>query len=99
MQHKVGIVCKMVSSIVERVANAVCKIFSYCQCFQQHPTLMLVYTKKILDWSRSQAISDDNFVVTQMIKYVLDWIENIVGKGKNAGYQLFFLSPHFQRPL
>ena len=29
---------------------------------------------------------------------VTDWVENIVGKGENAGYQHFLLFPHcFQK--
>ena len=34
-----------------------------------------------------------------MISY-LDWVENIVGKGENAGYQHFLLLPQcFQKPI
>ena len=28
-----------------------------------------------------------------MMIYVTDWVENIVGKGENAGYQHFLLFP------
>ena len=27
----------------------------------------------------------------------MEWVENIVGKGENAGYQHFFLFPRFQK--
>ena len=34
-----------------------------------------------------------------MTKFVLDWVENIVGKGENTGYQQFLLFPLcFQMP-
>ena len=34
-----------------------------------------------------------------MTKFVLVWVENIVGKGENTGYQYFLLPPQcFQKP-
>ena len=53
---------------------------------------------KILDWSKFKAFADDKMIVTQKLKFVLGRIENIVGKGENAGYQHFLLSPQcFQK--
>ena len=35
-----------------------------------------------------------------MTKFILDWVENIVGKGENTGYQHFLLFPQcFQKLL
>ena len=48
---------------------------------------------KILDQSKLKAFTDDNSKVIHMAKFVLDKMENIVGKEKNAGYQHFLLFP------
>ena len=48
---------------------------------------------KILDQSKLKAFADDKLKVIQMAKFVLDKIENIVGKEENAGYQHFLLYP------
>ena len=53
---------------------------------------------KILDWSKLMAFADYKSNVTQTIKVVFHRIENIVGKGENAGYQHFLLFPQcFQK--
>ena len=46
---------------------------------------------KILDWSKWKAFADDKLNVTEKLKFVLGRLENIVGKGENAGYQHFLL--------
>ena len=38
------------------------------------------------DWSKLKAFADDKITVTQILKLVLRRVENIVGKGENAGY-------------
>ena len=48
---------------------------------------------RILDWSKLKAFADDNINVTKKLKFVVGRIENIVGKGENAGYQHFLLFP------
>ena len=48
---------------------------------------------KILDWSKLKAFADEKLNVTEKLKFVLGRVENIMGKGKNAGYQHFFLFP------
>ena len=35
--------------------------------------------------------ADDKIYVTESLKFVLGRVENIVGKGENAGYQHFLL--------
>ena len=52
----------------------------------------------ILDRSKFKAFVEDNFSVIQMVQYFYDRVENIVGKGENAGYQHFPLFPQcFQK--
>ena len=62
---------------------------------------------KILDWSKLKAFADDIVKVTEILKFLLERLENIVGKGENAenmgkgenaGYQHFLLFPQcFQK--
>ena len=49
--------------------------------------------EKILGLPKLRAYADDKLTVTQDIKVVFHWIEKIVGKGENAGYQHFLLFP------
>ena len=43
-------------------------------------------------------LADDKFNLTQKLNFDLGRVENIVGKGENAGYQHFLLCPQcFQR--
>ena len=52
----------------------------------------------ILDLSKLKAFADDKINVTQKLKFVFERVENIVGKGENAGYQHFLLIPQcFQK--
>ena len=39
---------------------------------------------KILDWSKFKAFANDKINVTQKLKFVLEMVENIVGKGENC---------------
>ena len=50
---------------------------------------------KILDLSNFKAFADDILKVVQITICVSDRVENIVGKGENAGYQHFLLFPAF----
>ena len=55
---------------------------------------------KILDLSKLKAFSDDKINVTLREKFFLRLVENIVGKGENAGYQHFLLFPQcFQKAI
>ena len=38
-----------------------------------------------------KAFADDKMIVTQKLKFVLGRLENMVGKGENAGYRHFLL--------
>ena len=74
---------------------------------QTPPTVfLLLYGKfvnplpydKILDWSKFKAFADDKIYVTEKLKTGLGRVENMVGKGENAGYQHFLLFPQcFQK--
>ena len=40
-----------------------------------------------------KALADDKMNVTEKLKFGLGRVENIMGKGENAGYQHFLLFP------
>ena len=44
-----------------------------------------------LDWSKFKELVDDKINLIEKLKFVLGRVENIVGKGENAGYQHFLL--------
>ena len=48
---------------------------------------------KSLDWSKLKAFADDKFKLAQMMNFVFDRVENIVGKGENAGFSALSLFP------
>ena len=45
---------------------------------------------KISDWSELKTFADDKFNITQMLISVFSRVENVVGRGENAGNQLLF---------
>ena len=49
--------------------------------------------QNFLDMSKLKAFPDDNISDAQILDFVFDLVENIVGKGENAGYQHFSF-PH-----
>ena len=49
----------------------------------------------MLNLSKLKAFADDNLNVYQTLKFVLERIENIFGKGENAGFHLFLLFPQY----
>ena len=51
-------------------------------CFQSFNSLP---NDNILDLSKSKVFADDKIKVTENMKFVLRGVENIVGKGENAG--------------
>ena len=44
-------------------------------------------------WSKLKTFGVDRIDVTQTLNFVLGKVENITGKGENAGYQHFLLFP------
>ena len=54
-------------------------------------TLKSLPNDKILDMTKLNAFADDRINVAQVIISAFDRLENIVGKGENAGYKHFLL--------
>ena len=52
---------------------------------------------KILDQSKYQAFADNKINLTQKLKSVLGWKQNILGKGENAGFHKHFLPQGLSR--
>ena len=52
---------------------------------------------KILDQSKLKGFADNKINMAQKLKFVFGRVENIVGKGENAGYQHFLLFSCFQK--
>ena len=46
-----------------------------------------------------KAFADDKIKLANMIIFAFDGVENIVGKGENAGYQNFSFSNNFLKSL
>ena len=46
-----------------------------------------------LDWSKLKAFAEDKLNLAEKLKFVLERVENIVGKEENAGNQHFLLFP------
>ena len=46
---------------------------------------------KVLDWSKLKHFADEKIYVTEKMEFVLEMVENIVGKGENAGYHHFLV--------
>ena len=64
----------------------------------QFADALTIPNDKFLDLSKFKAFADDNLNVYQKLKFALGRVENIVGKGENAGYQHFLLFPQcFQK--
>ena len=63
-----------------------------CICLSLYQT-----TKKFLDWFSLKDLAGDKKNVTEKLKFVLGRIENIVGKGENAGYHTMFSKGFFPR--
>ena len=56
--------------------------------------------EKILDLSKLKVFADNKVNLTQKLKFAYGKVNNIVGKGENAGYQHFLLFPHcFQKAI
>ena len=67
--------------------------------FQGRKRFNALPSGKILDWPKLKAIADKKINVAEMMISLSDRVENIVGKGENAGYQHFLFFPlRFQKP-
>ena len=66
---------------------------------QLHNLVQPFPNDKILDLTKSKAFADNKINLNERLKLVLGKVENIVGKGENAGYQHFLFFPQcFQKP-
>ena len=73
-------------------ANAFSLVLSKIVLFGKGLNDMILHKSKMKDFA------DDKMNVTQKLNFVLGRVENIVGKGENAGYQHFLLFPQcFQK--
>ena len=55
--------------------------------------------KNLVELSNIKAVADNNSNMVKMKTFAFDRVENIVGKGENAGNQHFLLFPQcFQKP-
>ena len=64
----------------------------WLRCFHKHRSIiprLFLPNDKILDWSKFKAFIDDKINVTEKLKFVLGRMENIEGKGENAGLPVF----------
>ena len=58
----------------------------------------MVARRQILDWSKLKHSADDNFKFDENIRKFSKRVENTVGKGEIARYELFLLFPQcFQK--
>ena len=62
-------------------------------CVKRHETFNSLPNDNMLDKSKLKGFASDKINVTVKSKFVLGRVENIVGKGENAGYQHFLLYP------
>ena len=69
------------------------KVDTFCDlCINSFPN------NQISDWSKLKAFADNKINDTEKLKFDLGRVENIVGKGENAGHQHFLLFPQcFQK--
>ena len=59
----------------------------------------IIPNDKILAWPKLKAYTDDKIYVAKMTISVLVRVENIVGKGENAGYRHFPTPTMFAKTL
>ena len=63
-----------------------------------HTVFNSLPNKKFLDSSKLKAFADDKLNLAKKLKFGLGRVENILGKGEDAGYQHFLLFPQcFQK--
>ena len=48
---------------------------------------------KILYWTKLKVFAGAKMNAIEKLKCVLGWVENILGKGENAGFQYFLFLP------
>ena len=68
-------------------------LFSFTYAFFILVTLNPLPNDNFLDWTKLKAFADDKLNAGKIKISVYERLENIVGKGENAGYQHFLLFP------
>ena len=93
-----------ISSSIKNLGSFVCTPFKFVVCRRIHFGQLKmggvnpIPSNKFSDWSKKKTFADNTINVTQKQKFFLELVENIVGKGENAGYQHFLLFPQcFQK--
>ena len=66
-------------------------VFSFFQKHYPHVTLSTLPNNSFVDWTKFKAFADKILNAAKIMISVFDGVENIVGKGENAGYQHFLL--------
>ena len=64
-------------------------IWSRPKVLLSYSELTLYQNDKFLHWSKFKAFADDKLNLAEELKFALGRVENIVGKGENAGFQHF----------
>ena len=84
---------------MEATKNFACQDMRQSEFLTLSPvSLNSLPNEKFLDWSKLKALADNKIKLAEKLKFVLRRVENIVGKGENAGYQHFLLFPQcFQK--
>ena len=83
-----------------RIEIVVCKSFQFGKGsnFVVCKGLTFYQTTKFFDDTELKALANNKTNAVEKMKCVLEWLENIVGKGENAGFQHFHLFPQcFQK--
>ena len=65
-----------------------------CKCTQHDLSCRQAIKHHSFIHSKIKSLADDKIDVTQKLKFVLIQVENILGKGKHAGYQHFLFLAH-----
>ena len=68
--------------------------------FSRQPTegINSLPNNQILGWAKLKAFANNKINVTEILKFALERVENIMGKGENPGYQHVLLLPQcFQK--
>ena len=68
------------------VAPKNCHTFTTQSPITKISTFNYLPNNKILDWSKLKAFADDKINVNEKLKFGIDRVENIAGKGEHAGY-------------
>ena len=74
-----------------------CPLFRHQILSQETPSRCIksLPNDNSFDWIKFKPFADNKLNVAKSVISVFDRVENIVGKGENAGYQPFLLFPQY----